>query len=405
MGALHWTEPGALERHCWRDDGQLRFAAKQTIDGRTTYRTFIVDTHTLGLVPGGWLSEAVDAAPSQLHFVQAAPVTKTLVALAQSGEVLNLLNTEVKQLLEEDVVTVLAAVDAYHAVRSRFPVSVTYAQTSRHFLLKPVSAIGNGTLLCDVEYKTALTRPSPKANDTLSDRPHPTLQDSDLAAPAGALEFADMAELERKQLAHFTGRIEILVSSCVGVLDAHDSIVNCINETRNSGGLDDLIHPKTRTALKSGTAYKQHKPKNIHESAQLALAINMLQTHELCRPNDQVKLELTEITQFAPLLIRNTYEERFSVLLSEYYLSRTIIIACFVILMLSTGWNKSTVLTLSIDRVQKIPNGYKLSGLKARSGQNETDIVDANVDTGRMPYTSASPIKTQNLLDRGKHSR
>ncbi|WP_322062960.1 hypothetical protein [Paraburkholderia sp. J63] len=391
MGTLRWTEPGALDRHIWRD-GQLRLAAKQTIDGKTAYKTYVVDTVALGLIPGGWLTEAVDAAPSQLFFVQAAPIAKALVALAQSTEALALLNVEIALLLDADVVGVLAAVDAYYATSAPRSVAVQYAQTTRRFLLRPVSVISNGTLLCDIEYRTALSRPSPKVNDTLSDRVHPSLPDPALARPAGALEFTDLGDLAKKQLAHFTGRIEILIASCVNLLDAHDAIITCIKATRKSGVPDELLHPKTRTALTSGNAYKRHKPKKIPEAAQFPLAVRMLDKYELQKPNDRVKIELQSITQLSPLAPHGTFEERFSILLSEFYASRLVVTACFVIIMLSTGWNKSTVISLNRERVQKIPGGYKLSGLKARSGQNESESIGKHIETDSQQLTSNSQV-------------
>ncbi|WP_233848042.1 hypothetical protein [Paraburkholderia sp. HD33-4] len=380
MSVAHWTEPGALETHIWRDD-QLRLAAKQRLDGTTTYKTYVLDTALLKLTAGGWLSEAVEAAPSQLHFVQAAAIVNSLKTLATRTSVRVLLNNPSAHLSEANVIDVLEAVDTDALARSQSAGS-GYAQKTRAFLTRPVIPIRNGTLLCDVDYRTKL-QPSPsRANDTLSDRSHPGLHNPELIRPASALAFADTSDLHKKQLAHFSGRIEVLRSSCVSILDSHDQIVRAICDAKNVGISDVPLPPQTKGALRRGTAHQHNRPKGIPPSSQLALAAYMLQQYELHKPSN-VRMELSAVTEFAPLISHDTFEERFGILLSEFYLSRVVVIACFVIVMLATGWNKGTVMTLTKHRVQKIPGGYKLAGLKTRSGQNESEDLKQPVPPNR----------------------
>ncbi|MGF6966703.1 hypothetical protein OKW43_003731 [Paraburkholderia sp. WC7.3g] len=84
--------------------------------------------------------------------------------------------------------------------------------------------------------------------------------------------------------------------------------------------------------------------------------------------------------------------------MSEFYLSRIVVAACFVILMLATGWNKSTVITLSKDRVKKIPDGYRLAGLKTRSDQNESEELKPLVPADLKSQKKATSTTAEGVI-------
>ncbi|MGF6966705.1 hypothetical protein OKW43_003733 [Paraburkholderia sp. WC7.3g] len=293
MAVAHWTEPGALDKHIWRD-GQLRLAAKQRLDGTTTYRTYVLDTVVLQLIAGGWLSEAVDAAPSQLHFVQASAIVNGLVSLATKQALRVLLNNPSARLSEANVIDVLATVDADALARS-VSAAHGYARNTRTFLKRPVIPIRNGTLLCDIDYRSKLQPPPDGANDTLSDRTHPGLHNPDLVRPAGSLAFTDTNDLQKKQLAHFAGRIEVLRSSCVSILDVHDNIVRAIRDAKNAEISDVPLAAQTKAALRRGTAYKHRHP-TIPPASQLAVAAYMLHEYQLHKPS-YLKLQVHAIAE------------------------------------------------------------------------------------------------------------
>lgn len=367
------TEVGAADSHSWKG-AELRLGAKQTLDNTISYRTYVLSTAPLGLAPGGWLTEAVNAAPNLLHFCDALGITQTLIKLAQTPQVITRLNTPIHELGAEDVHAVLKAIDVNASV-ARPSAPLKLAQQLRTFLTRPIAPINDGTSLCDVRYRTKL-RPGPlSANNTLSDAPHPSLADPQLARPASAIQFEGLSDLAEKQLDHFGGRIDVLLQACVNVLDAHDGVIVAIRQARASG-ITGLAVPATiRKALERENAYQWGATATAEPEVQFRIAVHMLDAHQLHMSNSNVKLSLKLISEFNALLTKGTHEERFAVLLSETYLCRPVIFACFIILMLGTGWNKSTLLSLSKSRIKKINGGYRLLGLKFRSNQNEEQCV------------------------------
>ncbi|MDR5751367.1 MULTISPECIES: hypothetical protein [unclassified Caballeronia] len=66
----------------------------------------------------------------------------------------------------------------------------------------------------------------------------------------------------------------------------------------------------------------------------------------------------------------------FDVALSQFYLTHSSMIACFIILAITTGWNGSTVATLSPSRIRKTGSGYRMTGIKTKTNQLQQEEIE-----------------------------
>jgi integrase len=359
----------ALGKHIWSGD-KIFLAASAKAHTKTQHRTYEIEARAFGLQRGGWLEAAVDSAPNPMATPDATAVARFIVQLASNPTYCSYLNKPVTLLQREDIIALFEGVDATVGDTGSNAAD-QYSQRVRHFLSRPTEPLATGDLIRDVRYYTSLKTPVPRARDTLSDRPHPNLKESQLAKPASAIEFTDLEDLRTKQVAHFEGRNRVLAELCATVLDSHDFVVESIRAARRIA-IHDLDLPRfLRDQIVDKKKIPHYAIQMIQGEALLPVCVYLMDANELFKKPYCIRLPTQKIEAFNPLSSNGGFREQFGILLSERYLSVHVYMACLVILMLETGWNSSTVLSLTPDRIEEIDGKYYLHGYKSKSGQNQ----------------------------------
>ncbi|MGF6956596.1 hypothetical protein [Paraburkholderia youngii] len=373
-----------LERHVWTE-GRILLAASLTVYTVTKYFTHVIEADALGLHPGGWLEAAVDSAPNPMAHSNAYNVVRFIAILARDPQHHARLERPIPLLQRDDVLAVFEGLDAAIAdiASPHTETGAVYSQRVRAFLSAPTIPLATGDLIRSVPYHTSLQTPVRRARDTLSDRPHPNLVDSELAKPAAALEFTDLEDLHTKQIAHFEGRNRVLRELCTTVLDSHDFVVDAISAARRTG-IHELDLPRN---IYQHLINKKKLPKHTHakipNDALLPICVYLLDANELYKNVYAVKLPTQQIEAFAPLRSGPGQRHQLAILRSEHYLTKNVLMACLIILMLETKWNSSTVLSLTEDRIEEIDGKYYLNGYKSKSGQHQSsEVTGASSNNG-----------------------
>lgn len=403
--AKRWTGVlGYLERHVWAD-GKIKISAVQTIHTVTRYRIYTIQAEAMGLFPGGWLESAVDFAPNPIAANIANSVSRFIDVLAEDAECRLLLRTPLRELRLTDVLTMYKAIDGIAesmSIRSRND----HAQQVRRFL-SPELKIATGDLLRDINFESDVPEAAPRPRDTLSDRPHPGLADSDLAKPAATLAFSSLEELREKQITHFEGRNRILIDTCTKILDSHEAAVKAIREARKQdiGQLD--LPSSLRKHIIEKKKIPPHKTGLIYEQAMLPVCVYLMDAHHLYKTQKKVTFPNRPIIEFRDLTYLGGFYEQSAILMSEHYLTRYVLMACLTLLMLETSWNSSTMLSLSKDRIQENDGRYYLHGYKSKTDQNQSAEAPAINDEVSQSDTqaTASPGLLSNLENDGMEYR
>lgn len=374
-----------LSKHTWIGD-KILLQSSATVDTMTKLRVYEIEAQALGLNRGGWLEAAVNCASNPMHTPDAYAVARLISLLADNPSYRAYLETPVPLLQPENVIGMFDGVDS--AAETTAPRSaIQYSQRVRHFLSRPTASLATGDLIRDVRFYTSLKTPVGRPRNTLSDRPHPGIKDSELAKPASAIGFTDLEDLHLRQVAHFEGRNRVLVESCVTVLDSHDFVVESIRAARKIkiGDLD-LPAPLCDHILDK-KKIPQYGFAQIPSEAVLPLCVYLMDANEFYANHQVIRLPTHPIEAFAPLQITRGHREQFGLLLSEFYLSANVYAACLVLLMLETGWNSSTVLSLTKDRIEEVDGIYYLHGYKTKSDQNQS----AEIPSGEAASEVATP--------------
>lgn len=365
-----------LGKHIWSGD-RILLAASATTHTKTQHRTYEIEAGALGLQRGGWLEAAVDSAPNPMATPDASRVARFIVQLASNPTYRSYLDKPITLLQREDVIALFEGVDATVGYTGSNAAD-QYSQSVRKFLSRPTEPLATGDLIRDVRYYTSLKTPVPRARDTLSDRPHPNLKDSQLAKPASAIEFTDLEDLRTRQVAHFEGRNRVLVELCATVLDSHDFVVESIRAARRIAIHDLDLPPFLCDHIVDKKKIPHYAIQMIQGEALLPVCVYLMDSNELFKKPYCIRLPTKKIEAFNPLVTNGGFREQFGILLSEHYLSAHVYMACLVILILETGWNSSTVLSLTPDRIEEIDGKYYLHGYKSRSGQNQQSETNAS---------------------------
>lgn len=369
---------GFLGRPVW-DGDQILLPATKTLNTVKHDSTVVIEARTLGLHRGGWLEAAVDAAQNPMAETTANHAARFVAELASNPICRAILARPVSSLQRDDVLVLFDALDKAIAVLNvKKSTARHYSQQGRQFFSTPTLQMASGDLIRDVPYRSVHRAPNQRYRDTLSDRPHPGIEDSELAQPASALQFDDVEDLLSKQLAHFRGRNHILREMCATVLDSHEFIVESISIARRMG-INGLALPKSiRTYVTKNSKLPPHSFKRIPDDALLPLCVHLMDLHEFVKNPYAVRLPNRQIEIFAPLRKTGGFDEQYGLLLSEYYLTKNVLMACLTLLMLEADWNSSTTLSLTKKRVEEIDGKYYLHGYKSKSGQNQQAEISSN---------------------------
>lgn len=206
------------------------------------------------------------------------------------------------------------------------------------------------------------------------------IDDIEMAAPISLLKNSSTSELDHKALKHLQLRLDRISDACDQVIQNHLLQVIEIKKYKELG-LPQSYTPKKIESILAKYNSLVGKEFRIPSNDRLSFFLYVIERYKL-----YVSQTLPENFAFKNLpfpnaqLFERSQTQSLDYLLCDYYLPRNVVCACVLLLLIETGWNPSTLLTLSEDRVDKSITGeFRLEGLKTKTGQLQVSVVKDKV--------------------------
>lgn len=385
-------------RHFWENDA-VELVRVIAVSNRSRHGTTRLDFKGLKIARGGLLEQAIQAAPCPLHSSVVSVFVATITTLSEDPEGRGILSTPASALEFHQVHTLFRQIDEHFRKKGN---SSAYAQAEvvRRFISYCRVPLANGHEIQHSGYSTELRLPPRPLKIGLSDKFDEAFPDIALALPASATGAGTPKEQDAHAKRHYEARLERLEEVCLKTLDEHERVVERIKEVKKAG-LPKNLQQRTIKSLQN-RGYCDNKILNRRSAGdRFRIAAFLVERHKFYQNSPHRNLLVAGIDELALLAPVDSHRLAFTVLLSDYYLSRTVIIACYLILLKATGWNNGTLLSLTRDRIIKTRSGYELIGLKRKTDQLQSAEVverdDAN-DDSKFIANSAAVRAVQMLL-------
>lgn len=358
----------------------------------TALKTF--DLQTISIEPGGLFQQCVAAAPFPIHKALLNTFLCALKTLtAENHDIRRTLSTPSNALTPGNISRLLAEIDNHFRL-TKNKTGAASAQRMRQFILDCQTPLVNGTLARQTPYITSLHVPKRKPRQDINSK---NRYPSDLPiSPKAAIEAAGEDQVRALVENHYGKTIHQILSTCTQVLDEHIKLQSILLEA-SSVPLKGILAKRTIERLAQTGLIHTRITEHRDPSQQLTIALALVKRnsyHKSYAPPGQ--LILNRIPCLDLLSMRKGARARFGTLLSLHYLSRAVIIACFIILLCSTAWNPETLLSLTASRIRRTAHGYEISGIKAKSNDFHNAIIYS--DDGSAVLEEIASVRAIELL-------
>lgn len=348
-------------------------------NGQTSCGQVEINFPELMISRSGLLEQAILDTPCPLNPLTARSFLRTLKTLSKSNVIQRLLGTPVEQLNYQDVWKIFQNIEQDVKDWNYNQPYTSFINAIRIFKYCKTQ-LSNGQFVRDVQYTATFKYEEKKIKKLISETYDTDIEDIEMAAPISLLKNSSASELDRKALKHLQIRLDRISDACDQVIQNHLLQVIKIKKYKELGLPESYTLQKIESILARYNSLKDKKFR-IPANDRLSFFLYVIERFEL-----YVSKTLPEKFSFTNLPLSDAQSIEWSptqsvdYLLCDYYLPRNVVCACVLLLLIETGWNPSTLLTLSEDRIDKsVPGEFRLEGVKTKTGQLQVFVVKDKV--------------------------
>lgn len=397
-------------RHCWQGD-TIALNCTLSSNGRTRRQSVKICLLTLGVTRGGLLEYCFVDTPCPEHASVASSIRKSLTDLCKQVSIREVLSTPPSKLNVFEIKNLLHQIDEYLRTNASKKGAYIAGQRIRTFLLRCKAPLAGNHSMGDVHYRSQLKNAPQRSRDGISGRFDGSIEDQSLALPVSASVLSNLNAQELHLTRHFAARMKPLTEACIAVLNQHQDLAFAIIALKKSPLPVQLSKKAAHSLQTTGTIHSRSKAikapdvrfrialfqADFHSFKTFSPTGHLHRTDALPVSHSRPScVPLTGIPALSQLAVGDTKRHLFTVLLSDTYLSRTVVVACYLLLLAETRWNSGTLVSLSRDRIRQTERGFELYGLKKKTDDHQT-VETLGQD--RAEFIDAAPaIKAIKLL-------
>lgn len=384
-----------INGHQWHNDSvSLQVRNKST--GRAVVRFRTLDFPALNLNSNGFLAQCVRDSSAPMHGSEASAILETLQTIApRSLEFRRVLGAPAAELTASDITYVLTAIDTHYANKTTKSRAAT-AEKVRNFILSCQSPLANNILAKHTPYTSTLKVPERAPRKDIV-----SIKNNDLSPhiirPSEAIHAKTESEFQTIAKNHYESTLLPIIQRCIDVLDIHTDTQLALRLANNSS-LPSNLAKRTVDKFNGKKMYFDRKVVNRRTSEErliMALAVVRKNQFHINAPADN-KLLTHGIPLLDKLSGRKKSRAKVGVLLSLHYLSRYVVMACYIILLFYTRWNTDTLISLTAEHIRRTPRGFEISGHKSKTNTNQnTEILS---DENTTYIEEAAAVRAMELL-------
>ncbi|MEX3939851.1 hypothetical protein AB4Y44_09915 [Paraburkholderia sp. BR10937] len=349
--------------------------------------TLSIDLRQAGIRTGGLFQEMLDGAecPASIHHANAL---RLIVRESSSPRLRQIFSTPAAALFPSQIAELISLVDDTLEKLTGLRIKGPYVTAVRHFLKQCDRPLANGDPVKIVEMKSRFNAHGGKPIDRRIAPSFDPFNPRENTPPLSAIEFNSFKERDAVALEHQTAAVQSIITSCEALFNVHDAFIEKLRIARSTD-LPNSLHRNVISNIEDGGITTHAVFKTLDPDTRFLLIARMVVNARLHRSPSKSFVPSDSVPALVDAL---PYERRggaYDIMLSEFYLPRHIVTACIAVLMATTGWNLSTVLSLTRDNVRKNEDGsYALEGLKSKTDQIQLTETNENL-------SSVEPSSTQ----------
>ncbi|WP_143325781.1 hypothetical protein [Paraburkholderia ribeironis] len=353
---------------CIRTQGDVETPVVKTLDLLST-----------GYRRGGLLEEILASSECPISEVRACHFIRLLNRAAHNPDAKDIFNTAIAKLFPRDLSRLIShldnVIDGYGGVSRSIPIG-----NFKHFLVQCRTPLADGELIKNIKlasrHKEVRRTKAPQHNLYVPD----IFDGNFLAKELSSINFEDLADRDEKAKAILEKSVTETRAVCEQIITRHDKLVKHLERLSNTE-LPESIPKRIRSAVARGSLPHLRHWAQISPEDLLHLhtyVIDKAKAHQGNRIQVVFREKLNEFWS----LPNCPPCETFSMLLSRHYLPRTVITACFVLLLDNIGWNWPTLRSVNLENIVEDDSGYTIQGVKHKTGQIQkaelTDLPQAD---------------------------
>lgn len=359
--------------HRW-SDARAILVAQYKRGKNLIFRHPELDLNALGIRRGGLLEESINDAKCPLAASIAYSFVATVSTISRDVNTARILSTPPAELIRADVLTLFAKIDNYFRSK-KIKSAAAQAEKVRNIFRDCQSNLQSGIAIAQAGYVTTLKPPKRQPREDISDRVDSNAEAKELQLPASANTKGNVFDFPGNTEDHYRRRLERILETCESVLDEHELVRNTIEAARALPIPSSLRATTVQMLVNHGRIDEKVANRRTAEE-RLIIALRIVDHWKFYSfAPGKPRIYIDDIPALDRLSGDAGSRTRFGVLLSNHYLSRFVVTACYIILLRYTLWNGDTLQALTVHGIKRTPFGYQLVSLKGKTGQFQVDEV------------------------------
>lgn len=357
--------------HIWQSD-RVRLHTVNRAAGRVTHAYRELNFTALNIASDGLLAHSIRDATAPLQNSEAWVILRALRIIAPANpEFRRILGSNPATLHLSNISTLFTIVDAHFAAKQIKSKAAT-AEVFRGMILNCQTPIAGGMLVQQTSYKSTLKVPKrvPRKDITSSSTAGKAVS---TITPVQAIYVQDESSFKELVTEHYAATIEPIMKQCMRIMQMHVELQGILSVAKDSR-LPTTLTKKNRASLKSSNKGLDHRvfvKQSSHDQLIIAMAVirkNKLWTNA---PRSNL-LPPRGIALIDELSDDGSVRAQCATLLSLFYLSRQVVMACFIVMLIQTRWNSETLISLTPKNIIRTAHGYEIKGIKSKTDQPQS---------------------------------
>lgn len=351
--------------HIW-SKRTLRLSCVRTRVDVETPLTKTLDLLSTGYRRGGLLEEMLASSECPISNVRAYQLIRLLNKAARNPEVKRIFNSPIVKLFSRDLSKLVShlddVLDDYNGVSQSSNI-----HNITHFLVQCRTQLADGEFIKNANLTSRHKEPSRIRTAGHKVYVNDVFDENFLAKELSSIDFEDLAEREEKAKSILQESVAATRLVCEQIITRHDNLVEHLERLSNTE-LPESIPKRIRMAVAKGSVPKRDTWRQISAEDLLHLYIYVIDKAKSYQGHRISAIFPEKLSQFWSLP-NCLVQETTSMLLSRYYLPRTVVTACVILLLDNIGWNWATLMAVHLDNIIKDDSGYTIQGVKHKTGQ------------------------------------
>jgi len=356
----------SVQRHTWAQT-VVSLATRQRHYGVLKERKKTLDFAALQIARGGFFEEAINDADAPLLVDYVNPLCSALPQLCKSPYIREILGTPTSKLTVRDIHSLFSACEDFVA-NAKVADKAQHSLHVRRIFLYCRTRLSSGETVERCGFTSRFRWvPVRGSVNLLSETYDDFFDDEFLRQPLTAVPQTDQATTDALANHHLVSRLQRVMDSCAHIMNDYDNYIELVREIRKSDPLSGLP-PRIAKELKAqGHNDATFFLEGASPETRLKATLYLSKKHQYHKIVPRRRLFLYDIPALVTISGENTARYLLGALLSEFYLPRLALTACFIILLAETGWNPDTLLSLKSENIKFHNGNYTIVGLKSKS--------------------------------------